>query len=72
MPVYYKCKICEREHPSPMVYRDEESFDSSILWGEMFQCPEKGKSALYLIIQVFESALAEDFSVFFVFSYLSP
>ncbi len=47
MPVYYKCKICEREHPSPLVYRDEESFDSSILLGEMFQCPEKGESALY-------------------------
>jgi len=30
-----------------MVYRDEESFDSSILLGEMFQCPEKGESALY-------------------------
>ncbi len=30
-----------------MVYRDEEVFDRSILLGEMFQCPEKGESALY-------------------------
>lgn len=47
MPAYYKCKICGGEHPSPIVLRDKEAFDSSILWGERFQCPEKGESAMY-------------------------
>jgi len=48
MPVYYKCKICGGEHPSSLVLRNEESFDSiSTLWDERFPCPEKGESALY-------------------------
>jgi hypothetical protein len=47
MPAYYKCKICEDDHPSPIVFRDEELYDSSILWGERFQCPVKEESALY-------------------------
>jgi hypothetical protein len=47
MPVYYKCKICGGEHPSPIIFRNEESFDSSTLWGESFQCPVKGESAIY-------------------------
>jgi hypothetical protein len=47
MPVYYTCKMCGGEHPSPMVLRDEEAFDSSTLWGDSFQCPVKGESALY-------------------------
>jgi len=47
MPVYYKCKMCGGEHPSPMVLRDEEAFNNSTLWGDSFQCPVKGESALY-------------------------
>jgi hypothetical protein len=47
MPVYYKCKFCERSHPCPITFRDEESFDSSTLWCESFLCPVKGESALY-------------------------
>jgi len=47
MPAYYKCKICGGEHLSPIVLRDEESFDNSTLWGDSFQCPVKGESALY-------------------------
>ena len=47
MPVYYKCKICGGEHPSPIVLRDEESFDRIILLGDSLQCPVKGESAIY-------------------------
>jgi hypothetical protein len=47
MPVYYKCKICGSEHPSPIVFPDEESFDRSTLLGESFQCPIKQESAAY-------------------------
>jgi hypothetical protein len=47
MSVYYKCKICEGEHPSPIIFRNQESFESSILWGESFQCPVEGESAIY-------------------------
>ncbi len=47
MPVYYKCKVCEDEHPSPIPCDDERSFDSSSLMTIPFQCPVKGESAIY-------------------------
>lgn len=47
MPVYYKCKVCGNDHPSPIAFGDKGSFDSGTLAGNSFQCPEKGESALY-------------------------
>lgn len=47
MPVYYKCKICGKEHPSPIAFGDKQSFERSTLKNNSFQCPKTGKSATY-------------------------
>jgi hypothetical protein len=47
MSVYYKCKICEDDHPSPIPFDDKRSFDSSTLMTISFRCPEKEESAIY-------------------------
>lgn len=47
MAVYYKCKICGEEHPSPIVFNDKKSFQSSTLTGNSFQCPKTGKLESY-------------------------
>jgi len=47
MPVYYKCKICDEEHPSPIAFGDKASFDTANLKNNNFQCPKTGQSALY-------------------------
>lgn len=45
--VYYKCKICDEEHKSPIAFGDERSFKSSTLVSNRFQCPKTGESASY-------------------------
>jgi hypothetical protein len=45
--VYYKCKICEQEHKSPIAFGDKKSFESSKLVNNAFQCPKTGKMAGY-------------------------
>jgi transcription initiation factor IIE alpha subunit len=47
VPVYYKCKICDEEHPSPIAFGDKASFDTATLKNNNFQCPKTGTSALY-------------------------
>jgi len=47
MAVYYKCKICGEEHPSPIAFGDKASFDTATLKGNNLQCPETGKFAIY-------------------------
>jgi len=47
MPVYYKCKVCEDEHPSPIPIDDKRAFESSSMMTISFRCPVKGESAIY-------------------------
>ena len=47
MPVYYKYKICGSEHPSPIVFPDEISFDNSALENIAFKCSIKLETATY-------------------------
>lgn len=47
MAVFFKCKICGEEHESPIAFGSKESFDSSSLSNNIFQCPKTGKPASY-------------------------
>lgn len=47
MPVYFRCKMCEDEHPAPIPCDDERSFDSSTLMTVSLQCPKMQESAVY-------------------------
>jgi hypothetical protein len=47
MSVYYKCKICDEEHPSSIAFGDKASFDTATLENNSLQCPKTGQSALY-------------------------
>jgi len=47
MAVFYRCKICGEEHPSPIGFGDRHSFDTSVMKDNWFQCPKTGKSASY-------------------------
>lgn len=47
MAVYYRCKICGGEHPSPIAFGDRESFESTALESNTFQCPKTEQSAIY-------------------------
>ena len=47
MPVYYRCKSCGEEHPSPIGFGDRQSFETNSMSGNKFQCPTSGKSASY-------------------------
>jgi len=45
MAVFFKCKICGGEHRSPIAFGSKQSFGSSSLFNNVFQCPKMGKSA---------------------------
>jgi len=47
MPVYYRCKACGKEHPSPIGFGDKRSFETTTLENNSFQCPEKRRSDNY-------------------------
>jgi hypothetical protein len=47
MTVYYRCKICGENHPSPIGFGDKKSFETSTLENNSYQCPKTGKSAVY-------------------------
>jgi len=47
MAVFFKCKICRGEHKSPIAFVSKQSFDSSSLSNNVFQCPKTGKQASY-------------------------
>jgi len=48
MPIYFKCKNCDEEHPSP-IQMDKKSFEdpTNIILDNSFQCPKTNQSALY-------------------------
>ena len=48
MPIYFKCKNCDEEHPSS-IQVDKESFEdpTNIIQDNSLQCPKTGQSALY-------------------------
>jgi len=47
MAVYFKCKSCGDEHPSPIGFGDRRSFETSSLMNNGFQCPVTGQMASY-------------------------
>jgi len=47
MAVYYRCKLCGEEHPSPIAFRDKGSFESATIQSNTFQCPKTKQSASY-------------------------
>jgi len=48
MPIYFRCKNCDEDHPSP-IQVDRETFEDStnIIHDSSFQCPKTGQSAFY-------------------------
>ena len=48
MPVYFRCKSCEGEHPSP-IQMDKNSFENptNIIQNNSFQCPQTRQMAVY-------------------------
>lgn len=47
MSVYYRCKLCRNEHPSPVPFAEKIYFDASATLDLGFECPETGESARY-------------------------
>lgn len=47
MAVYYRCKVCGGEHPSPIAMADRRSLDTSSFSNNGFQCPKTGEMATY-------------------------
>jgi hypothetical protein len=47
MSVYYRCKICEEEHPASIPCDDERAFESSTLMTISLKCPKIKESAVY-------------------------
>ncbi len=47
MPAYFNCKVCGGVHPSPIGFGSKESFDTSKMLGNSFDCPPIGQSAIY-------------------------
>lgn len=47
MAVYFKCKSCGKEHPSPIGFGDKSSFDTATLENNGFQCPITGEIHYY-------------------------
>lgn len=52
MAVFYKCKICGEKHPSPIAFT-KESFESSMIKGNLFKCPKTGQVARYDTVDMF-------------------
>ncbi len=48
MTVQFSCKICGREHLSPVTFGSRESFESVRFKPKQFQCLATGMSATYL------------------------
>lgn len=47
MPVYFKCKSCGKEHPSPIAFGNKSAFDTATLKNNGFECPETGEMHSY-------------------------
>lgn len=48
MTVQYRCKICGREHQSPVAFSTRESFEPVNFRAKQFQCQATGRSASYV------------------------
>ena len=47
MAVYYRCKICGEDHPSPIAFEDQTTFESSTLEQDSFVCPHTHQMETY-------------------------
>lgn len=47
MSVYYRCKACGGEHPSPVSYAEKLYFDAAATLDVHFECPETGREGRY-------------------------
>jgi hypothetical protein len=47
MGVFYKCKVCGRDHVSPGVYSGRENFESIGMKTQSIKCLATGRSAQY-------------------------
>ncbi|HEX7089638.1 MAG TPA: hypothetical protein VF192_05850 [Longimicrobiales bacterium] len=47
MSVYYRCKACGGEHPSPVSYAEKLYFDAAATLDVQFECPETGRGDRY-------------------------
>lgn len=58
MSVYFRCKICGEQHPSPLRFVDRQVFEASNVVGlkQKFPCPTTGKNELYDFADLFWEA----------------
>ncbi len=47
MAVYFRCKSCGGEHPSPIAFGDKLSFETSTLTSNSFHCLKTQQMATY-------------------------
>ena len=47
MPLFFRCKSCEGEHLSPIVFTDRSTFESTHLARNTFECPRVRSLARY-------------------------
>jgi hypothetical protein len=47
MAVHFMCKICGREHRSPLLLGNRESFESGVQSAKSWPCLSTGRSASY-------------------------
>lgn len=47
MAVYFRCKNCGKEHPSPIAFGSKSTFDTTTLSNNQFQCPTTLQMASY-------------------------
>ena len=47
MPIFFKCKSCQREHRSPAGFLDQASFDASPMPECQFRCRSTGITTIY-------------------------
>jgi len=47
MGVYYRCKRCGGEHPSPVSYAEKLYFDAAVTLELEFECPTTHAGARY-------------------------
>lgn len=42
LPVYFRCKVCDGDHPSPIRFTSRKDFESARIVSMGFQCPQEG------------------------------
>lgn len=48
MSVYFNCKSCDGEHPSPAGFVDRVSFDASPVRETLLRCHSTGRTTTYV------------------------